>query len=280
VLGTQHVSSGAMSGLAVANAAELAGWHQPLPVWLVATGLVAGCAALPDIDHEQSTVARAFGPASRLLADLVNSASDLIYDSTRTPLDEHRDGGHRGITHTGVFALALGGAVAVGAELGGKWFVLGALWVCLSLALRGLLPDWSKHNGKARGRSRQAAKLHSWVGTALAAAALTLLAYWTLPDAAAGAWLGACVALGCLVHCLGDAPTEAGCPIFWPFVIRGQRWFPAGPPEFLRFPAGGGVELYAIAPTMTAVCGVLAAGLVAGWPMLGHLVVSALAAIT
>lgn len=57
-------------------------------------------------------------------------------------------------------------------------------------------------------------------------------------------WLGLPIVLGALVHDIGDALTVSGCPILWPIPIGRKRWYPLGPPKFMRFRAGelGGDE--------------------------------------
>lgn len=57
-------------------------------------------------------------------------------------------------------------------------------------------------------------------------------------------WLGLPIVLGALVHDIGDALTVSGCPILWPIPVGRKRWYPVGPPKFMRFRAGelGGTE--------------------------------------
>lgn len=67
----------------------------------------------------------------------------------------------------------------------------------------------------------------------LIAVAFLAAGLWWAP-LAGGWWLGIPVAVGCLAHDLGDACTRSGCPILWPAVIGGQRWYPVGLPRLLR----------------------------------------------
>ena len=61
-------------------------------------------------------------------------------------------------------------------------------------------------------------------------------------------WIGLPVALGSLVHCLGDALTVSGCPVLWPIPIGRRRWYPLGPPKVMRFRAGSWVEIKVLMP--------------------------------
>jgi len=44
--------------------------------------------------------------------------------------------------------------------------------------------------------------------------------------------------VGSWAHIAGDCCTIYGCPLWWPFVIDGRRWYYAGIPRVLRFRAG------------------------------------------
>lgn len=254
-----HATSGAAAGLGAAYVANASGIPVTTTGALVAAGLCAGAALLPDLDHPSATVARAFGPITELMAHGVNGLSKRVYGATRTRKDDDRDGGHRGLTHTWVFAAAVGGALTGAVALVGKPVVLGALFFFLSLALRGLLKDTARRFG--------------WLGVTVAAGLLTWLAGAVLPEDQAGAWLGAVVALGCLVHCWGDSLTLSGCPWLWPIPIMGQRWYPIGTPHVLRFRAGGTAEKWLVMPVLTAATIAAAALSMPGvWVTLGALV--------
>lgn len=64
-------------------------------------------------------------------------------------------------------------------------------------------------------------------GLVVTAALLALGIHW--PAVVDWAWLGAPVAAGCIAHLIGDCLTNTGCPVFWPVVIAGKRWYPFGP---------------------------------------------------
>src|SRR5262245_16859969 len=79
-LGHTHALSGAVAGAAAGEYVL----HLPVPGILILTGLTAGAAVLPDLDHPDSTLAHAFGPLTRLFAWLVGKVA----------------GGHRHGTHS------------------------------------------------------------------------------------------------------------------------------------------------------------------------------------
>ena len=249
MMGPGHAVSGAAGGLVAACVAETAGTPLGVAGTLLVAGIGAGAALVPDLDHDRATVSRSFGPLTVLLARGLNRVSARVYDATATALDEDRDGGHRGITHTWLFAVALGALVAAAVALWGRPAELGAVFVLLSLALRGLFAWIPERFG--------------WFGTTGIAAALTWWAGDTLPPGTAWAWIGGTVAVGCLVHDWGDSLTLMGCPWLWPFPIAGRRWYPIGTPESLRFAAGRETERRVVMPVLVILtCGLAVPALV------------------
>ena len=95
-----------------------------------------------------------------------------------------------------------------------------------------------------RGRAGQAGQRLAWLFTAPGQEYL---------------WLGLPIVLGALVHDIGDALTVSGCPILWPIPVGRKRWYPLGPPKFMRFRAGSWVELKVLMPVFMVVGGVGAA---------------------
>lgn len=261
-----HSLTGAATGLAVTTLANISGIPISPSGAFLAAGICAGAALLPDIDHPGATVSRAFGPLSMALSHVLHNASARVYEATRTALDDDRDGGHRGLTHGWVFATTMGCLITLLIAAFGRWAVLGTLFVFLSIAIRGLLPDLVRDAEYAPG-SRRRSRTRGWIGISALSAGLTWLTAAWLPAEDVGVWLGAVVALGCLVHCWGDSLTLMGCPWLWPIPIAGQRWYPIGTPEFLRFRAGGVVERWLVA--LLLIPGLLALTVNAvpqGWP--------------
>jgi membrane-bound metal-dependent hydrolase YbcI (DUF457 family) len=210
----------------------------PVPVLLTAAGVTAGAALLPDLDCPSSTVARSCGPVTKVLSELVDTASLGIYRLTAGPKDSPREGGHRTFTHTILAAVLAGLGVTALCGAFGKPAVLGVLAFTLMFAIRGLMADWAKKEG--------------WLAVLGVTAACTAAAWWTLPtDGTSYAFLGVCVTLGMILHDLGDAITRAGVPLLAPVPYNGKRWweFTLGP---LAIRAGGVVEAAVLLPALSA----------------------------
>lgn len=244
-----HAYSGLTFGLALALVTDA----PPIP-GLISAAIVGGGALIPDIDQPSATISRVFGKASQWFARRVNDVSASVYDATATEYDADRDGGHRGLTHTAVFAASM----AALCTLASTWLagLATVLFLCISLALRGLLGNWARNRG--------------WIVTTLTAAALTAVMVFALPEGYGTAHLGLLVGFGCIVHCWGDSLTLSGCPWLWPVAIDGQRWYPIGTPDFLRFRAGGTAERRVVLPAWMAAAGALAFSFIpGGWAVLG-----------
>lgn len=239
VMGPTHAMSGAAAWLAIAPAAAtLTGNEVDPTATFVAAGVCAGSALLPDIDCPTSTVARSFGFPSVAFSHVVDAISVGFYNLTKGSRDEPRSGGHRTLTHTALFTVALGVLVSVLAATVGKYAVIGVLFITVGLALRGLMSDWAKREG--------------WIvttGTALAAA---LVAWWVLPQGNYW-WLGFAVGLGATMHLLGDMITKNGCPILAPMPFNGKNWWDFTLPSLLRIRAGGWFEYAVLLPALTIV---------------------------
>lgn len=207
--------------------------------WVVGAALCSGAALLPDLDHPEATVARTFGPVTHGMSKAVHWFSHVVYRSTRTRKDANRHGGHRGVTHTLVFAVLAGLGTTAVVQWGHKIALLPLLFLFCALAVRGLLRDWTP-------------KGHVLGITAVSLGLTVICWHWIdvgPPEQAL--WCGVAVAAGCLAHCLGDAITEQGCPIFWPVPFSYKTWYPVAPPKVMRMRTGGKVELGLLLPTLT-----------------------------
>ncbi|MBA0124298.1 metal-dependent hydrolase [Haloechinothrix sp. YIM 98757] len=229
MMGRTHALTGWCAGLAVA---PLVGAGQIHEAVAMAT-TTAGFALLPDLDHPGARASRLLGPLTGGLSWLLRRASAGLYALTRREADDNSTGTHRHMTHTLAFAGALGAATTIGTQAGGIYAVAAVAILGLLLA-ENALGDW------------------------LLPAAGAAIAWWayTSPSGLSeltqlSGWLGIAVALGCVVHCLGDAITESGCPFLWPIPIRGETWYELRPPAWLRFHTGKTVENALIAPAAT-----------------------------
>jgi membrane-bound metal-dependent hydrolase YbcI (DUF457 family) len=248
VLGVSHATSGAAVGLAVAGFVPRVLGTTPSAGTVLTFGAVcAGAALLPDLDHPSSTATRRFSVASWVACHAIRPLSALVFELTRGRRDTGR-GTHRGLTHTALGAVLLGLAVNLASARWGTPVLLGTLFVCLALAVKGL------------------DALVPGPPSLLVAGGLAAAVECGVPGGTAGTagWLGTAVALGMLVHAAGDAVTESGAPLLWPLPIRERTWYPVGSPRPLRFRTGGGLETWVVAPALTVAVVALAAVAVPG----------------
>lgn len=239
MLGTTHAASGWCAGLAIAPAL---GAHT-LPQAVVLATITAGSALLPDLDHPGSRASRLLYVLTGALSAVLQGLSRLLYRLTKGPNDEYCDGEHRHFTHTLVFAGLIGIGVNWWVSTARTWAIIAVLVLALMLAVDAF-GDWF---------------------LPIAAGAVLVAAVNTEEMAAITSWLGIAVGVGCLVHCLGDALTESGCPILWPLPILGETWYELRPPAFLRFRTGGAVELALLLPVFTVAGALLLPG---AWQLL------------
>jgi hypothetical protein len=248
VLAVSHATSGAALGLAVAGFAPRIADVAPSPGSVLTFAAVcAGAALLPDLDHPASVATHRFSVFSWLACHAVRPLSATVYSLTRGRRD-HGRGTHRGLTHTTVGAVLLGLGVNLASAAWGTPVLLGTLFVCIALAIKGL------------------DALVPGPPSLVIAAGLTYAVQEWVPGGTAGTagWLGTAVTLGMLVHAVGDAVTESGAPLLWPVPIRGRTWYPVGGPRVTRFRTGGAVESWIVAPALTVGTLVLAVLVVPG----------------
>jgi membrane-bound metal-dependent hydrolase YbcI (DUF457 family) len=212
----------------------------------------AGGALLPDLDlsgrvttdQGGATVAHTFGVVSLFLAECIEKFSLGVYDLTKTRRDPRRDNGHRTLTHTLIFNVAVGVGVAALCNAFGKWAVIGVLFFTFAMALRGLFETWARRAG--------------WVIVTIVAAAAAFGAFERLPDNRGYPVLGLAIGVGGVVHLLGDMLTRHGCPFFWPLPLRQRMWRCIGIPDEISVKVGGKVEVYVLRTAFAIVT--LAAG--------------------
>ncbi len=244
MMGPAHSLSGAMAWLGVGVAMAYADHPMPWPVLVVGTLICAGAALAPDLDQPSATISRAFGPASKLLCKVLCEISAAVYNATRSKRERRRDGGHRTLTHTWVWAVLIGAGFSFAAVAWGRWAVLVTLFIHMVLAVEGLL--WRM--------ARVSSDVLVWLLGATSAWMLAAVldepgngANWLFADHPY-LWIGLPIVLGSVVHTIGDAITISGCPMLWPLPIAGKRWYPLGTPRFMRFRAGAWVETRVLMP--------------------------------
>lgn len=200
MMGQTHALSGGVAWLAVAPVLGGTG-VQLSPVQLGAGAVIcAGAALLPDIDHHDGTIANTFGPFTRVLCRGVGMIS----------------GGHRNATHSLVFAALAGfGTAWLAANAATAWLFV--VFLLAGLVLKGLgmgVPD----------RDHLSAGLNAVIAAGIAVGMAGL--DFGRPALNFGwygielGWAGLAVALGCLVHVVGDMLTPQGCAVLWPLPNR------------------------------------------------------------
>lgn len=204
-MGSTHGATGALAGVLLVGAARGS-------VIEMAAGAVlcAGAALVSDLDHGNSCATLAHGPFTKILSRVIVRVSKITYRNTRTAwekshLPQHDPGGHRYLTHTGIFAITAGAGTFGLSHLWPLRLVIGFLLI--SFAIRGLCQALPGSN-----------KIDKWPARSVASAA--------------GAWfltpspimLATLMTAGILTHIAADSLTRAGTPFWWPMRIRGQRW--------------------------------------------------------
>ena len=248
MMGPSHALSGAAVWLGGTWALDhFAGYGQsPLAV-AVGTAVCAGGALLPDLDlsgkvtrnRGGATVARTFGVFSLFVAEVIEKVSLGIYSATRLRGDPHRENGHRTFTHTLPFAALIGwGTTALCAHFG-KWAVVGVVFLMAGLALRGLFEQWAERAG--------------WLIVTLFAAAAAVFTAARLPGDRGYPLLGFAVAVGCVVHLLGDMITKNGVPILWPIPMGRRMWRMVGVPDSVAVKVGGTGEVVILRTLFTVI---------------------------
>jgi|SRR5215217_3339375 len=201
-----HTATGA-AGVALVGVTPLL--FNTIPILLLAIVVGGGYALWPDLDHPKATAATTFGFISRGIAKLIDKFSVLVYFGTKRRRDANRQGGHRTLTHTVVWALGSGVLTFLLAP--NIWANLLIVFIGLCLGARGLFPKYTNRMGKA----------YLWI------VALTVVSsmYVGYIQVFTPVQLAVVVFLGSLIHCLGDCLTNSGAPLLWPLPIRGQTWY-------------------------------------------------------
>lgn len=187
MMGHAHALSGAVVFLAVAPL--LPGTPDALTL-IVGAGTAAGAALLPDLDHPESSVARALGPITRSMAAVTAALA----------------GGHRQGTHSLLGVLAAG-LVAAGLALTGPWVTDAYLAFLCAIA-----------SASVNLRITRSVPLHVLV--CVAAGGLLVSGAWLARPSAS--LIVTAVVIGATTHIVGDTLTREGCPWLWPAPWRAR----------------------------------------------------------
>lgn len=235
MMGASHGLSGVAGWTGLCAAASLAGYEPAWSTVVVGAGVSAGFALLPDLDHPGSTISTALGPLTRAVSRVVSFVADLVQDASCRCCKDPDTTAHRGLTHTFVGAVLLAALIALAGWRLGKPAAVVVVFVGVGLAVRGMV------SRRSRGT----------LGAAVAGVVAAGLLY-VLGPVGGWWWLGVPAGFGVLAHIAGDGITKTSVPLLFPLKIRGCRWFPCGPPYWLRFRTGGGVERWVVGPLMLA----------------------------
>lgn len=222
-----HITSGLAAGAAVYPLVD----NDATASGLLTAGMVTAAAALlPDLDHPNSTATRRFGPITKAVSTGMRATSAGVYRLTKGPRDENVTGKHRHLSHTFLFAALLGVGVTVGCHAATTYDPLAGLAAVVLVLLM--------------SASLAATYFGAWTlaAPAVLAASVFTSGHPVVTVTDLSGQLGWYVAIGCAVHCLGDALTEHGCPFLYPIPIRGETFYEIRPPRPLRFTTGGFVE--------------------------------------
>jgi membrane-bound metal-dependent hydrolase YbcI (DUF457 family) len=206
MMGGHHAATGAAAWVAVTASTPIAfGWYEGVTnTGVIAGALVcAGAALLPDADHHSGTIANSLKPVSNVVVKGIETVS----------------GGHRKGTHS-ILGVAVFTAIAWGLsllsidtgneEIGSILIGPGIMCVLLvAFALKAL-------------KITRDTKLLPWTTSITLAVLIAIFApeEWF--------WMPFSVALGCVVHILGDLVTTAGVPLLWPLKFRSPGWMRNG----------------------------------------------------
>jgi membrane-bound metal-dependent hydrolase YbcI (DUF457 family) len=231
MMGRSHALSGA-AGLAAAielmRALTDNSRHFSVAGLLLGTTMCAGAALLPDFDQKGSTVARAFGPPTRILAVVISKIS----------------GGHRQATHS-LLGIAVFGGLAALLQYE-RHSLAGAIAYNLFLAL--LIGCAMRALRVKAFRWERAIGLGNLITSNVLAFGVTAAGV----DTSIMPWA---VTFGVFLHILGDSCTDTGCPLFWPCRVRFTVL-----PEWARWTTGDdegfSAERHVIAPVLAvaAIC--------------------------
>jgi membrane-bound metal-dependent hydrolase YbcI (DUF457 family) len=260
MMGPSHALSGAAAWLAGSLALEQFGAINPQSALELAIGtaVCAGGALLPDLDlsgrvttgQGGATVAHTFGRVSLFLAEVIEKFSLGVYDVTKMRHDPHRENGHRTLTHTLIFNIAVGVGTWQLALHFGKWAVIGIMFLMVGMALRGLFDKWATRAG--------------WVIVTIVSGVCAFYTYENLDAYRGYPLLGVAVGIGGLIHLAGDVITTHGCPLFWPLPTGNHRmWRNIGVPDRFAVEVGGTVETVVLRWTFTGIALLCTLGLAA-----------------
>jgi membrane-bound metal-dependent hydrolase YbcI (DUF457 family) len=234
--GKNHLKMGAAT-VGIVSAVGLVPYTEAPAAVAAGVGLFLFAKVSPDLDHPSSSVTRSWGPITWLLSRaIIRPAARMVYRMTRSSADPETASPHRGFTHT------MPGALVAGLILG--WAVLsGPVYAAVTLGLCWGAAAYVYDRG--------------WVGYAGAGGGA--VGWFAWPElVAAVPWLATVIVIGCFAHAVDDCVTTQGAPLRFPFKNeKGKRWARVGPPEWMRFDTGSGMETAVVWAALIGATGAL-----------------------
>ena len=202
MMGAHHAACGAAAWVALTATSHLIpalGW-MPQQAGAVALGAIvcAGAALLPDADHPSATIAHSVPVVGKVVTTAIAGAA----------------GGHRHGTHSGISAIAVTALAVLFAVLGWADTSRGSVYIIGAGIVAAILLAFATKVLKI---------VRSWGVAWLSGIAIAGLVTWLVPSQ--WAWLPAAVAVGWVVHMMGDFLTTGGLPLAWPLKPKPpQSW--------------------------------------------------------
>jgi membrane-bound metal-dependent hydrolase YbcI (DUF457 family) len=131
-----HAASGVLAAEAVSPLVPHLAGPASLPLFVAVCALGS---LVPDLDHRDGKLSHSLGPITWVLCRIVVHFSKVTFRLTRGPRDFKDSNGHRGITHTPIFAPVVAAGVWFAVPGALAWLVAGGL----------LLGQWTHQAGDA-----------------------------------------------------------------------------------------------------------------------------------
>lgn len=212
MMGRQHALSGVLAATGTAYAIEA-----DVPTFVLLCTTLPGTALLSDIDHPDSTVSNVYGPLTRTFALVLK---------------------HRRQTHSIPGVLTFSTLVYIAAKYASEPMFSPAWWVSRSVLFVVLTLIYAS--------TLRLFKIKGWLDDFLPVPVCAMITYGepVLLDLGVQPFpfhdLPLLVALGMLVHVLGDWVTKQPIPVLWPLSDKGS--------SLKLFRAGGRFELWIMLP--------------------------------
>lgn len=208
-----------------------------------------------DLDNTNSTAESSLGILGSVLSFVYRSTSAIVQTTIRTRRDDSDPNPHRGLYHTIPGCAIVGGALIALTSIPGQttlpiagqvtygWIAAFIItWCSLQMSMTGL--------AKSTVKSIKKSKTSGELIFAAICFVLTGLLFVNLTKTENFSWIGISVALGMVIHIIGDMFTTYGNPTLFPIPWRGKMWWRF---RILPIHAGGVVENYVFIPLFTLI---------------------------